>query len=363
MPVQGPSIHAIDDSAGEIKGFALVKLSPAVLGQLQKAPPPSFIATFGNRRPAPVRTIENGDILAITIWDAGGGLFSPQGPAQPGTQVTPIPNQTVDPKGTITVPFVGQLHVGGKSTVQAQNAIVNGLASQALKPQVLVSIVSDSTNLFTVIGDVKTPNQLPLNVNGTRVLDAIARAGGTTAPAFDTIVQLTRDGVAKRLRLSSLLAHPSENVYLETGDVVYVLRDPKFVAVLGATKTNMRLEFDAEHLTLAEVLGLSGGLVDVQAEPTGVFVFRLEPSGMVAALTQRAPPTPNSNAPVPVIFQTDLRAPEDFFLAQNFQMEDKDIVFVANAESVQLDKVLRIVLHAAEIVGIAVNRGGVATGQ
>jgi polysaccharide export outer membrane protein len=56
---------------------------------------------------------------------------------------------------------------------------------------------------------------------------------------------------------------------------------------------------------------------------------------------------------VPVIFRADLRAPQDFFLAQTFQMRDKDIVYVANAETTQLDKLFVKLLHVASIANLA----------
>jgi polysaccharide export outer membrane protein len=41
---------------------------------------------------------------------------------------------------------------------------------------------------------------------------------------------------------------------------------------------------------------------------------------------------------VPVIYQVNLKRPEGFFMAQAFQMRDHDVVYVANADTVQLDK-------------------------
>jgi hypothetical protein len=45
---------------------------------------------------------------------------------------------------------------------------------------------------------------------------------------------------------------------------------------------------------------------------------------------------------VSMIFRLDLRDPKSFFLAQNFQMEDQDIIYVANAKSVEFSKFLNI---------------------
>jgi polysaccharide export outer membrane protein len=353
---QGPTSFEIAHNSGRDKDFTLIDLSPAVLQQFSDFKRPSLLESFGNATPAPIRTLEKGDIVSVTIWDAGGGLFSPQGavPQQAGTtlgtQQTNVPNQTVDPDGRITVPFAGQIGVAGKSVVEVQRAISAALSHQALQPQALVNVVSDQSNLVTVIGDVKTPNRLPLDINGMRILDAVARAGGTTAPAFNEIVQLTRHGVAKRVRLSWIHNNPVENIYLQPDDTIYVLHDPEVISVLGATTNNMRLQFDTEKMTLADAVGLAGGLRDTQAEPSGVFIFRMEPSELVSGM--KADAAAANGGMVPVIFRTDLRAPQDFFLAQTFQMRDKDIVYVANAETTQLDKLVVKLLHMAAIANL-----------
>jgi polysaccharide export outer membrane protein len=364
---QGPTSFEIAHNSGRDADFTLIDLSPAVLQQFAQFKEPSLLESFGNAAPAPTQTLERGDVVSIAIWDAGGGLFSPQGnvPAQPGTTIgtlqTNVPNQTVDPEGRITVPFGGQIKVAGKPVVEVQRAIVAALSHQALHPQALVNIVVDQANLVTVVGDVKQPNRLPLEINGTRILDAIARAGGAAAPAFDEIVQLTRHGVAKRMRLSLIHNNPVENIYLHADDTLYVLHDPEVVAVLGATTNNMRLQFDTENMTLADAVGLAGGLRDNQAEPSGVFVFRMEPSELVRGM--KAGAAANAGM-VPVIFRADLRAPQGYFLAQTFQIRDKDIVYVANAETTQLDKLIIKLLHAAEIANIVArsNNNNVSVG-
>ena len=362
MPAPGPSTGDVTGGAGPDSGYAVVDVSPAVLPQLDAVKRPSLAETFGERAPLPTPAISPGDVLSVAIWDAGGGLFSPQGAATTGTETTVLPTQTVDIKGNISVPFAGQIHVAGKSTLQAQNAIAAALAHQAVRPQALVTVINAMGNQVTVIGDVKTPGRVTLNVGGTRALDAIALAGGNTAPAFDTILQLTRKDRTTRVRLSWIIAHPNEDIYVQPNDVLYVLRDPRTVTILGALKHNSRLQFDTERLTLAEALGQGEGMVDDQSEPAGVFVFRVEPTSLITALT-KVPPPAGGGETMPVVFHVDLRQPQNFFMAQSFQLQDKDIVYVANAEAVQLDKVLRIMAHAAVTAGVIANKNGIAAVQ
>jgi polysaccharide export outer membrane protein len=362
MPAPGPTTRDVTGDAGPESGYAVVDVTPAVLPQLDAVKRPSLAETFGAETPLPTPAISPGDQLSVVIWDAGGGLFSPEGASATGTQTTVLPTQTVDIKGNISVPFAGQIHVAGKSTLQAQSAITAGLGNQAIRPQALVTVVNAMGNQVTVIGDVKTPGRVTLNVGGTRALDAIAQAGGNTAPAFDSVLQLTRKGKTTRVRVSWIISHPNEDIYLQPNDVLYILKDPRMVTILGALKTNSRLQFDTEHLTLAEALGQGGGLLDDQSEPAGVFVFRVEPASLITALTSGPAPAAGAEM-MPVVFRVDMRQPQNFFMAQSFQLQDKDIVYVANAESVQLDKVLKIMAHAAVTAGVIANKNGIAAVQ
>ncbi len=45
---------------------------------------------------------------------------------------------------------------------------------------------------------------------------------------------------------------------------------------------------------------------------------------------------------MPVIYRLNLRDPQGFFLATKFPMNDKDIQFVSNAQSVEFSKVLQV---------------------
>src|SRR5271163_2984051 len=123
---QGPTSFEIAHNSGRDSDFTLIDLSPAVLQQFAQFKAPSLLESFGNAAPAPIQTLEKCDVVSVTIWDAGGGLFSPQGSVTSqtgttlGTQQTNVPNQTVDPDGRITIPFAGQIKVAGKSAVRSE---------------------------------------------------------------------------------------------------------------------------------------------------------------------------------------------------------------------------------------------------
>src|SRR5215472_13723368 len=104
-----------------------------------------------------------------------------------------------DPKigigDTISVPFADRISVAGKSPLEVQQTIERRLADKAIEPQVIVVITKSVTNTATVSGEVVNGARVPLSLNGNRLLDLIALAGGAKSPVYETFVRLTRDGV------------------------------------------------------------------------------------------------------------------------------------------------------------------------
>ena len=46
---------------------------------------------------------------------------------------------------------------------------------------------------------------------------------------------------------------------------------------------------------------------------------------------------------VPVVYTINLKDPASFFIAQNFPMRNKDVLYVANAQATELQKFLNLV--------------------
>ena len=105
----------------------------------------------------------------------------------------------------------------------------------------------------------------------------------------------------------------------------------------GATGANAQIPFVSEKMTLVEALAKAGGLQDLRSDPEGVFLFRFEPPRILSALGR---PQLNSgpDGSSPVVYRLDLRDARSYFLAQRFPVEDKDIIYVANADLNELQK-------------------------
>jgi polysaccharide export outer membrane protein len=360
LPTSGPTAKDVEKQ--EVEGnqlrFALVDIDDSVVTVLNAAPPESFSARFKKYGKPPQAKIGIGDTIVVSIWEAaGGGLFgiSPTEQVSAGSRSVTIPEQQVGRSGTITVPFAGQIPVAGRTPFEVQQAIERRLAEKAIEPQVLVNVTKSLSNTVTVTGEVVNGARIPLSVSGDRLLDVVAAAGGAKSPVYETFVRLSRGGVTATIPMERLVSNPAENIYAQPGDVLTLVRLPQSFTVFGAAGTNALIPFTAERMTLAEALAKAGGLQDQRSDPAGVFLFRYEPPPTVKTLGRPVLAT-GPDGLTPVIYRLDLRNAKSFFLAQRFSIEDKDIIYVANADLNELQKFFALLntLTGPVITGIVV---------
>jgi polysaccharide export outer membrane protein len=176
---------------------------------------------------------------------------------------------------------------------------------------------------------------------------------------YEIFVRLSRGGVTATVPLERLVAEPSENIYARPGDVLTLVRIPQTFSVFGAAGRNDSITFDAEKLTLSQALAKSQGLRDDLANPKGVFLFRYEPGSVLRALGL-PPATRASNVGSPVAYRFDFSDANSYLLADQFPVRDKDIIFVADAGAVQVQKLFTLLqtVTGPVITGLLVCRTG-----
>jgi polysaccharide export outer membrane protein len=360
LPTSGPTTGQVIDQGvqdSQIR-YDVVDVNSNVVATLLAQPGESFRRRFARNGKPPPPMIGIGDTVSVSIWEAaGGGLFgaSPTDHVSAGSRNVTIPEQVVARDGAISVPFAGRVPVAGKSTVEVQRTIEQRLAEKAIEPQVIVTIAKSVTNAATVSGEVVSGSRVPLSVNGDRLLDLIALAGGARSPVYETFVRLSRNGATATIPMERLVSDPGENIYAQPGDVLTLVKVPQTYSVLGATGQNAQLTFNAERITLVEALAKAGGLQDQRSDPAGVFLFRFEPPTVVTALNAPQLGTgPERSSPV--VYRLDMSDANAYFLAQRFPVEDKDIIYVANARLNELQKFFTLLntLTGPVITGIVV---------
>jgi polysaccharide export outer membrane protein len=350
FPVAGPSSADIESGKSETVPYQLIKLTPETIDILAAHEPKGLAGAFTDQRPPSKIVFGIGDVVSITVFEAAaGGLFIPlEAGVRPGNYVT-LPDQIVDNNGYISMPFAGLIKTAGRDNVQVQNDIVDKIKNRAIEPQVIVSLSQQRTSLISVVGAVSTPLRFAVPMTGAqdRVLDAITRAGGISGPGYASWVMLERGGRRATVPFENLVMNAENNIYILPGDRIYVYQEQQRFMAFGATGGNTagvgqgQFTFDAWRLNLAEAVAKAGGLGDATADPGAVFLYRQEPRDVAQLLG--ADMTRFNGPLVPVIFQIDFRDPGGYFLATRLQMRNDDIIFVADAHSVEGTKILTYV--------------------
>jgi polysaccharide export outer membrane protein len=350
LPASGPPASSIKAAAQQAAPpFDVVALDVATADFLAAWQPPSLSAAFGEGGGAPDLRIGVGDVVVVTIFEAAsGGLFSGEaGTLGTASKSVSLPPQPVARSGAISVPYVGEVAASGRTPVEVQGAIAAALRDKAIEPQVIVTVTKGASAFVTLTGDVGQPGLVELNLSGDRLLDLVASAGGSRAPAYDSFVRLTRDGRSVTVPLSKIVSEPRQNIYLRPDDLLYVFTDPQVYTAFGAVARNATYPFQTDRLTLAEAVSRAGGPIDSRANARGVFLFRYERPELYARLkgvrpASQVPPALQQGG-VPVVYSLDLKDPSSFFAAQRFLVRDNDLLYISNAPSTDLTKFLAII--------------------
>ena len=365
LPAQGPSTADMVSNASNVSpsaggaNYLLSNVNDRTVTILERRGRPSLAGSFGDYRgQSPNQVIGIGDMVAVTVWEAAsGGLFST--PAlngmTTGSHSAVIPAQPVSREGTITIPYAGSVRAAGLTTQQVEKSIVEKLTGKAIEPQALVSMATNISNSVTVTGEVIAGARIPLSLRGDRILDVIATAGGVRAPVNETFVSLGRNNTTVRLPMQALLSNPQENVYMRPGDILTLMREPQTYTAFGATGRNSLMPFDAIGVSLEEAVAKTGGLLDLQSDPQGVFVLRAEPVNVAREIDPSFKIEPGQTT-VNVVYQANMRDPSTYFWARRFQIRNKDIIYVATAPLTEVQKTMGIL---SSVYGPALSLGSI----
>ena len=255
-----------------------------------------------------------GDVLNITVWD------HPELTIPAGSERSPSDaGNWVHNDGTIFYPYVGVVEVEGLRVTEIRDLITRRLSRYIEKPQVDVTVAAFRSQKVYVSGGVNQPGAYSVTNVPMRLLDAVNAAKGLSDTADWRNVLLTRDGEEYRLSLKAVYEQGDKryNVLLKKDDVVHVGRDDdNKVFVLGEVNKAQALPMGRNGLTLAEALAESGGINELQANASGIFVLRRAMEGGERYID---------------LYQLDARNAAALILADEFTLAERDIVYVTAA--------------------------------
>lgn len=360
QPAAGPTKKSIEQQVDtEVSGLTIIDVDNHVARMTADSSATRRFSDYYQSISSFSNTISAGDVVDVSIWEAPPALLF--GTASDitgltGSKEVKLPEQMVDNKGQITIPFVGKLTVSGKTPEQVQEMIVRGLTKKANKPSAVVRIAKNNSADVTIIGEVNSSTRMPLTGKNERLLDAIAAAGGTKHPSSRVTIQLNRRGQSVEMPFEVIMKDPRQNIILQKGDVVSVNYQTKSFTILGAVAKNNEIDFETGGISLMQALARAGGLNDDRADARGVFIFRQESIHVLNPQQYQALPLEfRQQSIVPVIYRLDLKDPINYIIAQNFSIKDKDLIYVSNAPAAEFRKFVSLIGQGAYLINTVDN--------
>jgi polysaccharide export outer membrane protein len=127
--------------------------------------------------------------------------------------------------GMITVPLLkNEIRAAGLTLLALRQVITEELGASALKdPQVTVNLLAAHSKKYWLYGQVKSPGEKEL-IMPTTILQAIVSAGGFLDFANQKDIAIARGDTRFKFNFKEVMAGKNlkQNIYLESGDIIYV---------------------------------------------------------------------------------------------------------------------------------------------
>ena len=292
----------------------------------------------------PPYKIDRGDILSIVVWDhpelAGQGVAATTTMTEVVSSNAPPPGFVVDHEGRVQFPFAGALMLAGLTEEQARALLTKRLARYIAQPNVTLRVQAYRSKRVYVDGEVKSPGLQAINDIPMTLMEALNRSGGLLPTADQSRIALERGDARYLIDLRALVQkgiNPG-SVLLTHGDVVRVhSRDEGKVFVSGEVVAPRALTMHNGRLTLNEALGESGGISPLTGDARQVYVVRRTQDGTR-------------------VYQLDARNTGALAMAEAFELQAKDLVYVAASPLANWYRNLSMIFPGALTQAVGVSR-------
>ncbi len=333
LPRSGPSQSEILAGSVENGGSTnIVTVDDRIARAATLANPLGFSRTFLNAGLASVDRIRAGDVLSITIWEnVDNGLLTTLGASS-----TTLPEISVDELGNIFVPYAGVVRASGRTPEELRQRITRLLEPQTPDPQVEVRRKPGNGAAVNVVGGVNKQGVYLIHSASQRLTAMLALAGGVSLDPAGTRITVQRGSESGSVWLRDLYANPENDITLRARDRIIVQKDARYFTVLGASSGQKRIDFASRDPNVVDALSQIGGLDGRLADPRGIFIFRMETPEVANEVLN----TTEFTTPQRMAYVIDLTAEESIFIAQSFQIRDRDTIYVTEAPFVAWSRVL-----------------------
>lgn len=194
-------------------------------------------------------TLGTGDFVKVTVY----------GDAELTREIRIAEN------GILTFPLIGEVRVGGLTSVEAEKKIAEQLqrGGYIANPQVSVVVIQFLSKTVSVLGGVLKPGRYPVT-RPSDVKDMIAEAGGIT-PDGSEIVTVVRGDKRSEFDLHDVInQHTNDDITVTGGETIYV--GSRDVAVVGQLLRPAKYGIQGGMRKISDFISVAGGPTEFAGE-------------------------------------------------------------------------------------------------
>ncbi|QXH75479.1 polysaccharide biosynthesis/export family protein [Pseudomonas atacamensis] len=322
------------ESKSQSTAYDLVNINANTIALFMRPVPKQAKTNISSPLTQSVRLM-GGDVINVLITDnapEGSSLFAPLSTG--GTQF----KVRIDDKGMISLPYVGHQFVADMNLIQVENMIRQKLKGITTDVQAHVNLVGDLSGSVLVAGAVKAPGRFSILQGPLTLLDAVNQAGGPVMEPHLVNVTVRNSSSVNTYNYEDILA--GNNFPLKPNSEVVLDRARQRFVAMGAVRKPGLHDLPSQNASLLDALGSVGGLKEINANPQGVFVFRMS----------------DGSKPKPTVLRIDMRDPAAIFYARQVMLKPDDTIYVTNAAVYEWQKIIAPIVQTMVLGRIVTNQ-------
>jgi polysaccharide export outer membrane protein len=242
--------------------------------------------------------------------------------------------------GTVGLPLIGNIRLGGLTLPQAQAALTNAYATYVTDPKVAIQLQSAQSLRYYLLGEFASPG-IKYPVHPLTLLEALALGGTVNLPTADLSEAYVAQGNIKLpVDLYALLVNGdlSQNIPLASGDAIVIPSSASENAyIFGAVGKPGPVQFVSGALSLLQALASAG--LDLtnytNAQMSRIHIIRAR----------------GQSAQFMIVDATMIMQGQ----AASFALEPGDIVFVPPTAVASWNQVLEQILPSLQVISGVLN--------
>lgn len=283
-----------------------------------------------------------GDIIQVIVFGHP-ELTNPAG-TDSGNEIS---GQLVSADGNIFYPYVGEVQAAGKTLKELRQRLARGLSEYIREPQVDVRVRQYRSQRVYISGDIAKPCTVPISDVTLTVLQALDQCDTLATKEGGGVgvqnVVLIRNGESTPLDLNQIY-QTGRPVPLRSGDRLLIDDSVNRVFMVGEFKEQTALPYSTGGMSLSDAIADAGGVSLASADTSAIYVVR----GFVDS-------EPTSDGRVktvmrPNVYKLDASNVSGLLLANQFELQPRDVVFAAPASLVNFNRALALILPSLNAI-------------